>query len=77
MYSPLHYSAQAHSASDGESDTVSVPTARQPGLLGAESMDPRTDGQTEVWVGGAGLGSYCVVAHGVSILGPVSGPHGM
>lgn len=27
VYSPLHYSAQAHSASDGESDTVSVPMA--------------------------------------------------
>lgn len=45
MYSPLHYSAQAHSASDGESDTVSVPMACQPGLLGAEST-PRTEGET-------------------------------
>ena len=80
VYSPLHYSAQAHSASDGESDTVSVPTALQPGLLGAESIDPRFP--EDRWgnrsgVGGAGLGPYCVVTHGVSILGPLSGPHGI
>ena len=28
VYSPLHYSAHAHPASDGESDTVSAPAAR-------------------------------------------------
>lgn len=49
MYSPLHYSAQAHSASDGESDTVSVPVACHPGLFGAEST-PRTEGE-QVWGG--------------------------
>lgn len=29
MYSPLHYSARARPASDGESDTVSAPAARR------------------------------------------------
>lgn len=48
VYSPLHYSTQAPPASDGESDTVSVPTARQPGPADA----PRTDGETPSGAGG-------------------------
>lgn len=48
VYSPLHYSTQAPPASDGESDTVSVPTARQPGPADA----PRTDGESPSGAGG-------------------------
>lgn len=61
VYSPLHYSTQAPPASDGESDTVSAPTARSLALRRPE--DRWGDG---VWGGRAGLGSPCGVACGES-----------
>lgn len=67
MYSPLHYSTQAHPTSDGESDTVSAPMAHQPGPFRAKS--PKDRWGNRFGAGGASLGFYCEVARGVSILG--------
>lgn len=68
VYSPLHYSTQAHPASDGESDTVSAP---DPPALPIWHHDPPRHPKNRwgdrSWVGGAGLVSYCELAHGVSI----------
>lgn len=43
VYSPLHYSVQAHPASDGESDTVSAPTVRgaRAGAAGGPQCGPQ------------------------------------
>ncbi|VFV36332.1 phosphatidylinositol-4-phosphate 5-kinase type-1 [Lynx pardinus] len=49
VYSPLHYSAQVHPASDGESDTVSAPRPATPGAS-------RAPGQTGKRRPGAGGG---------------------
>lgn len=59
VYSPLHYSTQAHPASDGESDTVSAPTAHQSG-----PADARGQQGSQCLGGRAGPGSPCKVARG-------------